>query len=403
MVSTRSRMVGLVLFTVGCQSMGGMLGGRGGGSMQVSGSCQGDLGTTAAAVKLENFIASSVAFAGAATELDTSLRTTCLRMGSDLRISANEMAATGSENPTQKACERVVREIRSEVAALRAATAAVRITVDVQPPRCEVSIDAYGRCAASCDASFTPGSADIRCEGGEIRGTCSGQCTGRCAAEVSGACAGACEGTCSGGCSGVCNGVCEGTCASRDARGNCNGACSGTCRGSCSAGCTGGCAGRCELSGQASCTGECRGGCSVAYTEPRCTGRVVPPRMSADCRASCDARLDAQATCTPAQAVLRVDGAGAEAAARVARLQTAVANNYGQILDVAARLARVGESGGRLAGAIGELPSAVSTLGIAAVGCATSAVAATAAAAASVSVSVNVSVSVSGSFQAGAQ
>src|SRR4051812_48276736 len=100
---SRLGMVGLAMLAADCQSMGGF--GRGGGGMQVSSSCQGDLGTAEAANRLENFIASSVAFAGAATELDTSLRTACLRMGSDLRVSAGEMMPAGGENPTQFACD----------------------------------------------------------------------------------------------------------------------------------------------------------------------------------------------------------------------------------------------------------------------------------------------------------
>jgi hypothetical protein len=406
MLGLRTRGVYLIVLGLGCQTLGSVTGNVSGGGLGglaggLTGDCGGDLGATAAANRLENFIASVNAFSTSATELDTSLRTACTRMATDLGIPASELAATGGENPTQKACDRVARQLREDFTALRG-TAGLQVALDVQPPRCEISVEAYGGCAAQCDASYTPGSADVQCEGGELRGTCSGQCTGRCSAEVSGSCSGACEGTCSGGCTGTCAGVCEGQCATRGADGSCNGRCQGTCRGTCSAGCTGSCSGRCEVSGGASCSGECRGGCSVAYTAPRCTGRIVPPRVSAECRASCDARLDAQATCTPARATLRITGnVSTDLQARATRLRTAIESGYGQILDVRAKVERVGRSGAALVSAVRELPSAVSDISVLAARCAATSATSAASAAASVQVSVSVSVNVSGSFSAG--
>ena len=194
---------------------------------------------------------------------------------------------------------------------------------------------------------------------------------------------------CNTACSGVCEGACNGTCATRGADGACAGQCTGECQG------------RCAVRGQASCSGECRGGCSVAYREPRCSGRVVPPRVSAQCRASCDARLNAQATCTPARASVRVVGTvSSDLQARMTRLRAAVEGGYGSVLDVSARIQRVASTGEALVSNARELPGAVGSLAAGAAICAGTAVSGAVAAVASVSVSVNVSVQVSGSLSA---
>ena len=271
-------------------------GGTGSGGGGLSSNCRGDFGAAASAQKLEAFLLATSSFLGAAAEIEGSLGSTCLDMGSELGIPEAELR--GGTPLARSACTAVSNKIRSELQALRA-SASLRIAIHAEPPVCEVSIDAYGGCMAECDASFDPGEVTLQCEGGEIRGTCSAQCTGHCAVDVQGQCSGVCEGTCSAGCTGTCNGRCDGTCSATGADGQCNGSCQGQCQGTCSAGCQGGCRGQCVVSAQAECSGECRGGCSVEWQQPRCTGTVRPPSASAECRASCDARIDAQAQCRP--------------------------------------------------------------------------------------------------------
>lgn len=342
--------------------MGG-LNARGG----ISGSCSGDLGATAGAQKVEAFIASASAFHQSAMDLNNSLRDGCMQIGTALEIPATEL--TGGEGPegTRSVCERAARGLREEMTALRG-SANLTLRMDVQPPRCEISVDAYGRCAGECDVSYRPGSAEVQCEGGELRGSCSAQCTGNCAVDVNGSCGGTCEGECS----------------ATDAQGRCT----GTCRGRCVAQATG------------SCGGECRGGCSVAFTEPRCTGRVVPPQVNADCRAACDARLNAQATCQPGRAVLAIDGnVSSDLEARVRRVRAALGSGFGAVMTVRERVERTARTGETLARAIAQLPSAAQQIGVAAGICAASSVAAVGQAVASVNVSVQVSVQVSASAQ----
>ena len=392
-----------VLLATAC---GGGLGGMGGGEMGglsggdsggMSSECSADFGASGPAAKLEAFLLATSTFVGTAAQLEASLKDTCLQMGAELGIPESEMAASGNTPAVKAACDAVSAKLRSEMTDLRA-SANLRIAVVATPPVCEVRVDAYAQCAGSCDATYTPGSAELRCEGGEIRGGCSAQCEGSCSVEASGVCSGACEGTCAASCTGVCQGTCEGTCRTRAADGSCNGACEGTCRGTCSAGCTGSCEGQCVVRAQASCSGECRGGCSVTMTEPRCTGSITPPRVEADCQASCDARMNAEAECTPGSVEVTVTGAvSSNIEERVNHLKAALKMGLGNVLAVKLKLERLAASASAMGRTAGDLPGAVASLGLQAAACVSSAATALPRATASISVSVEVSASVSGS------
>lgn len=380
----------------GCPSgVPGVPGGGGTSGGELSAQCTGDFGADATAQKFEAFLGAASQFGATATELEGSLLETCQAMASELQIPESELEPTGDEHRLRAACDPVAAKIQSELADLRG-SAGLTLTISAQPPRCEVSIDAYAGCAAECEADLEPGSVEVECEGGELVGTCSAECSGECGVEVSGECSGSCEGSCEGGCSGTCQGACDGECSSTGADGECNGTCNGTCHGTCSAGCQGSCEGECYVSGQASCEGSCRGGCSVDYTEPRCTGTATPPQMSAECRASCDARMDASASCEPGRVVVAIEATG-DVEERVARLRAAIEGGWGALLHVKARLERVADSGARLASMAENVPGAVSSMGMQAAACASEAVAAVPAATGSISVSVEVSASMSAS------
>lgn len=358
------------------------------GEQQQSRACDSDFGTTEAAMKLESFLLATSRFVGTAAELDGSLKDACTRM-------AGELGVTPGTGDARAVCQPVVEKLRSEMSDLRA-SAHLTIAIESRPPVCEVSLDAYAQCAAACDASFDPGHAELQCEGGELRGTCSAQCTGRCAVEAHGQCSGGCEGTCSASCTGVCHGECEGTCRTRGADGQCNGACTGTCHGTCSAGCTGSCEGTCEMSAQASCSGECRGGCSVAYTEPRCTGTVRPPSVRADCRADCDARIHAEAHCTPGYTRMNVTGrVASNLEERVTHLRNAINMGYGEIMAIKLKLERLNAAASDMGASARELPRVIGDLGLGAAACVTEATAALPRASAQVTISIEVSASFS--------
>jgi hypothetical protein len=365
----------------GCPAMRGRSsgGGGGGGTTSSMAGCNRDFGTTAAAAKLEAFFRATLEWQEAAMSVQRDLVGACQATGRALEMDEADLASsTGSTDELRQVCGRVESRLRTEIAALQAGANA-QIELDATPPHCEVSVDAYAGCMAECEATVDPGSVEITCEGGEIRGTCDAQCTGRCAAHVDAAC------------SGVCEGSCEGTCTARNVDGSCAGTCDGTCHGSC------------VVDAQASCTGECRGGCSVEYREPYCTGRVVRPTASARCRASCDARIEANARCTPGETHLTISGGlDAEGQARLARVQLAVREGMSRILALRVRVERLRTAGAEIVRAAPGIPSSAAAVGINAVVCATAAAGAVADASASVSVSFEVSVSVSGSMSASA-
>lgn len=407
MKRTSLGLIGLTLATWSCTATGyggGAAAVTTGSATQVSGGgegisqqCQEDFGSTVEAQRLESFLLATTSFVSTAAEVEQSLLNLCVRMGHDLGLSDADLQPQAGEPPVRSVCTRVAQKIHDDLSAVRAA-GNVQVTVAATPPVCKVGLNAYADCMARCDVSVQPGQLEMQCEGGEIRGYCDGVCQGSCAAEVSGQCSGQCEGTCQGRCTGVCNGVCEGTCSAQGTDGRCNGACQGTCRGTCSAGCTGRCEGRCVVRGQASCQGECRGGCSVQYREPYCTGRVVPPRADADCKASCDAQLQARTECTPGEVHVNITGSlSGEGEQKASRLRRTLEENFGAVQVLGRKLQQLAMAGQEMVQTAQHVPDAVRTLGLRAAACATQAAAAVPRAMASVSVSVEVSVSLSAS------
>jgi hypothetical protein len=210
-MNARTCTLGLIaLLSTGCPPPGP---GAMGTVQGIPATCNGDLGASAAAQKVESFVVAVGEFTTAANELTVSLHDSCRQMGDALGVDRAELVSLSmSPERTRLVCERVSRAMRDELTAIRAA-AAVRAEVVTTPPVCEISVSAYARCAAECDIQYTPGRAEIQCEGGELRGTCSATCSGRCAVDINGSCNGSCEGTCSawdatGNCTGICNGRC---------------------------------------------------------------------------------------------------------------------------------------------------------------------------------------------------
>jgi hypothetical protein len=336
-------------------------------------------------------------FMGASADVADSLVDTCKDMGNELGV-----AVSGSD--PKAACDPVINALRNEMRDLRA-EASLTVEVAATPPRCEVSMDAYAECAASCEAEVEPGEVNLECEGGYVVGECSAQCTGECNVEVQGKCQGTCEGTCTAQCQGTCNGTCEGTCAAKNAQGECAGKCEGTCHGTCEGGCQGSCEGECWVSGKASCSGECRGGCSVDYEAPRCTGEVKPPRVSAECEASCDAQLNAEAKCEPGQVEVVVTGdVSSNIEPKLAKVRGAIRAGYAGIMATGEKLRRLRAAGQGLVDAGAELRGSFSGMGMQAVRageCVSMALSAVPEALGSVSASFEVSVSMSASVSAG--
>lgn len=298
-----------------------------------------DFGMEAEAqAKVRAALAAGAALQELAAEVEGEVALACAGLARDLGAEDSEIEADddGPGKKAEKACQAAV----SALGRVKA-KASGKLQVKVVPPKCSASMSAMADCAAQCDASIEPGSAKVTCEGGKLSGKCSGSCQGTCYAEAGASCEGKCTASCEGGCegkfSGTCEGTCDGTCDGASSKGSkcegtCDGTCKGTAKGSCAGTCKGTCSAQCELKAKAQCEGTCEGNCSVEFEEPKCSGEVKPPKMSAECEASCDAQVSGKVECVPAQVLVNVAGA-ADAKAAI-QLKAAIKNNLPALLKV---------------------------------------------------------------------
>jgi hypothetical protein len=332
-------------------------------------------------VKLKAVLGATAELKSFADSVETDLKTACTGLAADL-------GNPGPFDSADAACKGAIK-VMGDVKAKLGGSFTVKL--DIQPPECRASLDAYASCAGGCDATIKPGEAKVECEPGKLSGTCSAQCTGSCdlsaAAKCDGSCSGTCDATMKGSCGGKCNGKCDGKAS--------NGAsCSGTCEGKCDANvegsCSGNCGGSCKFKASASCSGTCNGGCSATMTAPKCTGEVTPPKMSAECKAKCDAKVSAHAECSPARVGVKIEGATDMQAA--ATYKAALEKNLPLLLKVAMGL-KDGISGMAKGG-----PMAVAKL----TGCVLDPITGAAKGAASLKANISVSVDVKASASASA-
>lgn len=265
-----------------------------------------------------------------AAEIDGQLKVACNNLAKDLGGPGD-----GKDGPT--ACKAAI-DVMGSVKAKMGASA--KIAIDIVPPKCAASMSATAECAGKCDVQATGGKAEVKCEGGEISGKCDAKCTGGCTLEGGGKCEGECGGKCDAEMAGTCDGTCEGKCdgkaaAKADASGkaNCAGKCEGKCSGNVKGECKGKCGGSCQLKAEAKCDGTCSGKCTVEMKEPKCSGTIVPPKVSAECKASCDAQVSAKVECSPASVALKIEGA-ADASAQ-AQFKGAIEKNLPAVLKIA--------------------------------------------------------------------
>jgi hypothetical protein len=284
------------------------------------------------ALKIKSGAAAAVEMQELSAKIDSDLKTSCGNL-------AHDLGATGDYKDGQEACKAADKAIGDVKAKLGAN---LKIALDMTEPHCGVQIDAYADCAGHCDATVTPGKADIKCEPGKLQGTCSGQCSGECEASASAVCSGECSGSCDaeikGSCSGTCAGKCDGKAMPASANGQCAGTCDGKCSGNVKAECKGKCGGGCKMKAGAECKGTCTGSCSVEMQAPKCTGEVEPPKMTAECKAKCDAKLSAKAECTPPHLAIKITGSAD--AATTAKFQQALEKDLPGILTVSLGMAK---------------------------------------------------------------
>jgi hypothetical protein len=353
------------------------------------------------AAKIKAGVGAAVEMKVLADKIDADLLTACGGLAKDL----GDGTTYKSGADACKAAAKLVGDAKAKLGA------GASVKLDMTEPKCGLDVGVYGDCAASCDATVKPGGADIQCDGGKMQGSCGAQCSGDCDMTAAAACSGECDGSCDADISGECSGNCDGKCDGKASKGaSCAGKCEGKCSGKVKATCKGKCGGSCHLSAGASCSGTCTGSCSAKMEAPKCTGTMKPPQMSADCKAKCDAKVQANATCTPPQVLVRIVGAADAAAA--AKFQTALQNNLPVILSVAIGMAKnvptiVANVKAVVEGVQGIVQTATSDkmAGVALIACVASpfkgALDAATGIQANVSVSVSVQASASGSASAG--
>lgn len=351
-----------------------------------------------------------------AAEVEADVSGACGQLAKDLGASDDDIAAK-EEGPGKKAeaaCGAAVKFLGTVKAKAKISG---KLDVKIVPPKCSASMSAMAECAGECNADIKPGEAKVECEGGEISGKCEGECKGSCQVEAGAACEGSCSGSCEGSCeasfSGTCGGACEGQCDGKAStagdknKGKCAGKCEGKCtaeaKGNCGGKCSGKCSASCEVKGAAKCEGTCSGGCSVEIKEPKCSGTVKPPEMSAECKANCDAKVNAKVECVPAK--VSVNFAGSADAEATAKLKGAIEKNLPALLKVTLGMK------GRLEAAIDNVKASIEGVqaavkggGQAALkvgGCLVASLKAQADASVSINVSVKASASASGEAGAG--
>lgn len=294
------------------------------------------------------FVQAAGDLARVAARAEAEVGLACERMGMDLGLSAEQMAAPPNESRVAAACNAVL----SRMDAILAQGAQGSIEAQVTPPHCSVDANVEAACEAQCRVEIDPGYVRANCEPGALYGRC--------------------EGTCGGSCSGTCNGTCDGQCEGSSEGGACDGRCNGTCQGSCQ--------------------GDCKGSCSVELQEPKCAVALKPPSADPRCEGSCRADADLQASCTPAQVRVNAAATLGELPALVATLQqnlpaliTAQVQYGARIADDIQILVQTGS----------ELPSAFGRLSARAGSCIAAAANATLRAQASIRISIRASASIS--------
>jgi hypothetical protein len=279
------------------------------------------------AAKIKAGAAAAAEMKALSDKIDADLKVACGNLARDLGVQ-------GDFKDGQDACKAASKAVGDAKAKIGASA---QVKLETTEPHCGVDVHAYGDCAGHCDATVKPGTAQIKCEPGKLQGQCSGKCQGECEASASAQCTGECHGSCDaeikGSCSGKCGGKCDGKVLDAKANGRCEGTCEGKCDAEIKGECKGKCGGACDIKGQAECKGTCTGSCSVEMQAPKCTGKVEPPQMSAECKAKCDASLQAKAECTPPHVVIRIVGA-ADAQAE-AKFRGALEKNLPAVIKVA--------------------------------------------------------------------
>ncbi len=304
-------------------------------------------------VKLGAFIQAAKELKNAAMSMEGEVYKACSKMGADLGISAEKMAeVAGPAGRVKGACTALQAEVKAILAG------GIRIDASFDPPKCTVNASVKASCEGSCEVEAEPAKIVAECTPAQLSGTC--------------------EGKCGGSCEGTCNGQCDGECSAKDAQGKCVGECSGECRGECS--------------------GTCHASCQGTWKAPKCEGKVTPPSVDVDCKASCDASAEIQGSCTKPRLELKASSS----AAKIGKLVSSASVHLPALLVAQYKFGKQAAKSIKVLVKIGdELSGELEGAGKRATACVSAAASAVAEASLSINVSIQASASVSGKVGAG--
>lgn len=339
--------------TVGCQ--GGAFGGLSNACPAMRGSAdplQMNFSANAKAnAKIKTFVSAAKDLRDVSLQMEAHATEACMRMGADLGLSPQEMSPRQGQDKEGARAQAACGALSARMDAIL--RQGIQVRVSVAPPQCQANLQAKAQCEGTCSAQIDPGQIVAQCEPARLSGYCQGTCTGRC--------------------DGNCNGQCNGQCTQVNAQGQCVGQCNGTCSGSCDATC------------HASCQGQ--------WQAPQCEGMVQPPSADAECNASCSAKANFRASCSPAQVNVQVYPQNPMALALATTLQA----NLPQLIHAEFTLGKRLLNDVQVVVRVGaQLPKVIGNAGLEALACVSAAASASVQASARINVSVKASASVSG-------
>ena len=300
--------------------------------------------------KIRTFLAASHDLVQTSVQMEGEVVNACRAIAIDLGANPALMNPSNPNQPgggAQAACSVAAAQIDGIM------RQGLSVRVQATPPQCQVNLQAKANCDGVCSAVVDPGRIVAECEPARLSGFCNGTCRGQCDAN--------------------CQGQCQGQCTGQMSNGQCLGQCIGTCNGSCS--------------------GTCHANCQGTWQSPQCQGYVQPPRVDAECNASCNARAEFQASCTPAQVSVMASH-NVDLALRLARtLQV----NLPQLIHAELALGKRLTQSARVVVNVGsQLPQVVGRAGAEALACIAAASNATVNASVRIDVSIQASANVTG-------
>jgi hypothetical protein len=304
--------------------------------------------------KIRTFVAASRDLVEVSVQAEGIASEACMRMARDLGIPDSQIQSNPDQpgGKAQGACSAVAARIDAIF------REGLSVQVTARPPACQANLQAKAQCEGACNVEVDPGEIVAHCDPGRLSGYCQGECGGHC--------------------DGTCRGRCDGQCSARDANGQCAGRCDGNCHGGC----------------DATCHAECRG----QWQAPKCEGYVRPPSADAECQASCSARADFQAQCTPAQVTVRANQNAEMAARLVGTLQA----NLPELIRAEVALGKRVAASAQVVVQVGaQLPKLIGNAGAQALACVAAASSASVKASARIDVTIRASASVTGRVGAG--